>query len=85
MKKLSLNALKQSAETVLNKDELKSIKGGYVPCQGPWGPGAGYTVACYDNSTFLGYACTGGTCSGEEESYCASQLHYSNVTYAYCI
>lgn len=84
LSKLSLNALKENAENVLNKHELKSINGGYQYCSGPWGGGAGYTIACYQGSTFLGNACTGGTCSGEEESYCASQGH-PTTTYAYCI
>lgn len=102
MKKLSLNALKNNAETVLNKDELRTLKGGYQTCSynGGWGPGCpdpynpnctgqgqnynGYKVACYENSTFLGYACTGGTCSGEQGSYCSSQ-GYPTTNYAYCV
>lgn len=81
MKKLSLNALKQSAETVLSKNELKSISGGYEYCTGSWG--VGYKVACYQDSTFLGYACTGGTCAGEQGSYCSALYYQTNR--AFCV
>lgn len=90
LSKLSLNALKENAESVLSKDELRSVSGGYQSCTlhyyDPWGyplTGTGYTVACYNGSTFLGYACTGGTCSGEQGSYCSAL--YSSTNYAYCI
>lgn len=89
LSKLSLSALKENAESVLNKEELKTLKGGQsctLNYYDPWGyplTGTGYTVACYDNSTFLGYACTGGSCSGEQGAYCSAL--YPTTTSASCI
>ncbi len=86
LSKLSLNTLKTNAESVLNKEELRSIKGGYGTCNYYSGGRliTGYTVACYNGSTYLGQACTGGPCIGEEPAFCSSQ-GYPNTTNAHCV
>lgn len=87
LSKLSLSSLKENAEGVLSKNELKTLKGGqnctlyYID---PWGypaTGTGYTVSCWDGDSYLGDVCAGG-CSGEQYSHCSSA--YPTTTYAGC-
>lgn len=85
MKKLTLSALKKSAENVLTKDELKTIKGGQE-CVLDYPPNTtGYVVICYEGFTALGYACTGGNCGGEQYGVCSNAYPYNTITYADCL
>ncbi len=88
--KLSLSALKENAEGVLSKNELKTLKGGYQYCTfyytDPWGfpaSGTGYTASCYDgNYSYLGDVCSGG-CDGQQYNACASV--YDSNYYSSCV
>lgn len=97
MKKVTLNALKESAESTLSKDELRNLKGGCGPCTGfyesdyvgSYNPtGYGYTVTCYDSySTPIGSACAGSHASydGGASGVINCQLSgYPGTTHAAC-
>lgn len=88
MKKLTLKQLKESANQMLSKDELKAIKGGTNYCYLPSGWYDGIQVACYDYlNAYVNTICVENASCGNELALianCDAVNGYMSTGHANC-